>query len=111
MFAGTAGVPPLVPASAWLLDPSGRSVGHVRCTGPVPWRDAVRVGARRLGGTAGAGPQPGRALMVRALHGARAAGLPTLEPSVADGNSARRLYDSLGLRPLTRTRTVDLPLS
>lgn len=110
VFAGTGEVPPLVPASARLLDPAGRGVGHVLCAGPAPWREAVCAWVMNLAVAPQAqGRGGGRALLVHALHGTRSAGLPALELSVADGNPARRLYDGLGFRPLARTFTIDLP--
>jgi GNAT superfamily N-acetyltransferase len=110
MFAGTAEVPPLAYASARLLGPDGRSAGHVLVAGPVPWRDTPCGWVLNVAvAPAGQGRGLGRALMVHALHGVLAAGLPALELSIVDGGPARPLYDRLGFRVLRRVLTVDLP--
>jgi mycothiol synthase len=110
MFDKADPVPPLWPASARLVGPDGRSAGHVLCAGPVPWTDYRCVWVLNLGvGPHAQGRGFGWALLVHALHGSRAAGLPTLALSVADGNPARRMYDRAGFRPVTRVLSVDLP--
>jgi ribosomal protein S18 acetylase RimI-like enzyme len=110
MFEVGEPVPPLLSASARLVDPDGRSAGHILCAGPVPWTDdvcvwilnlAVAPRAQGLGG--------GRALLAHALRGAREAGLPAVGLSVADGNPARRMYDKAGFHPRTRVLSVLLP--
>ncbi|MCZ7436062.1 GNAT family N-acetyltransferase [Micromonospora sp. WMMC241] len=110
MFDTGEPVPPLAPASARLVDPDGRSAGHVLCAGPVPWTDdgcawilnlAVAPRAQRRGF--------GRVLLTHALRGARRAGLPSVGLSVADGNPARRMYDAAGFRPLTRVLSMRVP--
>jgi predicted N-acetyltransferase YhbS len=103
-------VPALVPASARVADPEGRSVGHVLTAGPVPWTEgtcgwvlnlAVAPWSQRQG--------LGRALLDRALHGTLQAGLPTLDLSVVDGGPARRMYAAAGFRPVERLLSVPLP--
>ncbi|WP_319463350.1 GNAT family N-acetyltransferase [Micromonospora sp. RTP1Z1] len=112
MFDGGEPVPPLLPASARLMDPEGRSAGHVLCAGPVPWTDDVCAWVLNLAVAPRAqGRGFGRALLTHALRGAREAGLPAVGLSVADGNSARRMYDSAGFHPLTRVLSVLLPAS
>jgi ribosomal protein S18 acetylase RimI-like enzyme len=51
----------------------------------------------------------GRALLVRVLHLAGAAGESSVSLAVTEGNSARRLYESLGFRLVATTRKVRLP--
>ncbi len=109
MFDTGAPVPPLVPASARLVDPDGRSAGHVLCAGPVPWTDDDCAWILNLGVAPRAQRRGfGRALLVHALRGAREAGLPTVGLSVADGNPARHMYDAAGFRPLTRVLSVQV---
>jgi ribosomal protein S18 acetylase RimI-like enzyme len=103
-------VPPLAGATARVVDPSGRSAGHVLCAGPVPWT------ADRCGWVLNLAVAPraqgrglGRALLGYALRGTAAAGLPTLGLAVTDGNAARRLYDAAGFRVHTRVISVRLP--
>lgn len=110
MFDTGEPVPPLWPASARLVDPDGRSAGHVLCAGPVPWTDHVCAWVLNLAVAPRAqGRGAGRALLTHALRGARESGLPAVGLSVADGNPARRMYDSAGFRPLTRVLSVLLP--
>ncbi|MGV9766084.1 GNAT family N-acetyltransferase [Micromonospora tulbaghiae] len=110
MFDTGEPVPPLVPASARLIDPDGRSAGHVLCAGPVPWTDDDCVWILNLGVAPRAQRRGfGRALLVHALRGARAAGLPSVGLSVVDGNPARHMYDAAGFRTLTRVLTVRIP--
>ncbi|REF98533.1 acetyltransferase (GNAT) family protein [Asanoa ferruginea] len=110
MFDKGDPVPPLSPASARLVGPDGRSAGHVLCAGPVPWTDYRCAWVLNLG----VGPQAqgrgfGWALLVHALRGSHAAGLPALALAVTDGNPARRLYDRAGFQPVARVLTVPLP--
>ncbi|MCW3840499.1 GNAT family N-acetyltransferase [Micromonospora yasonensis] len=110
MFDTGEPVPPLLPASARLVDPDGRSAGHVLCAGPVPWTEDVCAWVLNLAVAPRAqGRGFGRALLTHALRGAREAGLPAVGLSVADGNPARRMYDGAGFRPYTRVLTVLLP--
>ena len=110
MFDKADPVPPLSPASARLVGPDGRSAGHVLCAGPVPWTDYRCAWVLNLGvGPRAQGRGFGRALLVHALRGSHAAGLPALALAVTDGNPARRLYDRAGFQPVTRVLTVDLP--
>ncbi|SNT25451.1 Acetyltransferase (GNAT) family protein [Asanoa hainanensis] len=110
MFERNDPVPPLASASARLVDPDGRSAGHVLCAGPVPWTDNTCAWMLNIAvGPRAQGRGFGRALLTYALHGTRAAGLPSLDLSVADGNPARRLYDAAGFRPVVRVLTVHLP--
>lgn len=110
MFDDSDPVPPLVGASARLLDPDGRSAGHVLCAGPVPWTDDGCAWILNLAVAPRAqGRGFGRALLIHALRGTRQAGLPSLGLSVADGNRARRMYDNAGFRPLTRVLSILLP--
>lgn len=110
MFERADPVPALTPASARLVGPDGRSAGHVLCAGPVPWTDYTCAWVLNIAvGPAAQGHGFGRALLRHALHGTRAAGLPTLALSVVDGNSARRLYDAAGFRPVTRVLALRLP--
>ncbi|WP_349880935.1 GNAT family N-acetyltransferase [Micromonospora sp. HUAS YX12] len=110
MFDTGEPVPPLVPASARLIDPDGRSTGHVLCAGPVPWTDDDCVWILNLGVAPRAQRRGfGRALLVHALRGARAAGLPSVGLSVVDGNPARHMYDAAGFRTLKRVLTVRIP--
>jgi len=68
-----------------------------------PWiTDLCRDPDRRYAGL-------GRALLVRALLLARAAGESSVSLAVTEGNSARRLYESLGFRLVATTRKVHLP--
>jgi mycothiol synthase len=103
-------VPALAGATARVAGPDGRSAGHVLTAGPVPWTEqpcgwvlnlAVHPDCQGLG--------LGRTLLDRALHGTRAAGLPSLDLSVVDGGPARRMYDAAGFRVLERVLAVDLP--
>ncbi|BCL14891.1 hypothetical protein GCM10017556_26300 [Micromonospora sagamiensis] len=110
MFDAGEPVPPLLPASARLVDPDGRSAGHVLCAGPVPWTDDVCAWILNLAVAPRAqGRGCGRALLSHALRGAREAGLPAVGLSVADGNRARRLYDDADFRPVARVLSVLLP--
>ncbi|MEU8313020.1 GNAT family N-acetyltransferase [Micromonospora sp. NPDC048887] len=110
MFDTGEPVPPLVPASARLIDPDGRSAGHVLCAGPVPWTDDDCAWILNLGVAPRAQRRGfGRALLVHALRGAREAGLPSAGLSVVDGNPARRMYDAAGFHVLTRVLTVRIP--
>ncbi|OZV79990.1 GNAT family N-acetyltransferase [Micromonospora echinospora] len=110
MFDGGEPVPPLLAASARLVDPDGRSAGHVLCAGPVPWTDDACAWIVNLAVTPRAqGRGFGRTLLTHALRGAHEAGLPAVGLSVADGNPARRIYDSAGFRPLVRVFSVLLP--
>ncbi|MGC4895310.1 GNAT family N-acetyltransferase [Micromonospora sp. DT31] len=110
MFDTGEPVPPLVPASARLLDPDGRSAGHVLCAGPVPWTDDGCVWILNLGVAPRAQRRGfGRALLVHALRGAHEAGLPSVGLSVVDGNPARRMYDAAGFRVRARVLTVRVP--
>ncbi|WP_245736671.1 GNAT family N-acetyltransferase [Micromonospora pattaloongensis] len=103
-------VPPLLPASARLVDPDGRSAGHILCAGPVPWTDDVCAWILNLAVAPRAQSRGfGRALLTHALRGAHEAGLPAVGLSVADGNPARRIYESAGFRPHTRVLSVLLP--
>ncbi|MFR9779693.1 GNAT family N-acetyltransferase [Micromonospora sp. MS34] len=112
MFEAGKPVPPLLPASARLVDRAGRSAGHVLCAGPVPWTDDVCAWVLNLAVAPRAqGRGFGRALLTHALRGAREAGLPAVGLSVADGNPARRMYDAAGFRPYTRVLSVLLPLA
>jgi mycothiol synthase len=107
--AGNADLKALASATARIVDPDGRSAGHVLCAGPVPWVDesawvltiALAYRARRLG--------LGRVLLVHALRGTREAGLSKLGLSVTDGNPARRLYEAAGFRPVIRVLSLRLP--
>ncbi|WIM94075.1 GNAT family N-acetyltransferase [Actinoplanes oblitus] len=110
MFATGEPVPPLVPASARLADPAGRSAGHILCAGPVPWTDYPCAWVLNLSvGPHAQGRGFGRDLLLHALHGTREAGLPALALSVVDGNPARRLYESAGFRTENRVLSVTLP--
>ncbi|MET8161728.1 GNAT family N-acetyltransferase [Sphaerisporangium sp. NPDC005289] len=110
MFDDGQPVSPLLPASARLVGPDGRSTGHVLCAGPVPWTDDVCAWVLNLALAPRAqGRGLGQALLTHALHGAREAGLPAVGLSVADGNPARRMYDNAGFQPLTRVLSVLLP--
>ncbi|MBM0258129.1 GNAT family N-acetyltransferase [Micromonospora sp. 4G55] len=110
MFERAEPVPPLLPASARVVGPDGRSAGHVLAAGPVPWTEDVCAWILNLGVAPAAQRRGlGRALLGHALHGARAAGLPRVGLSVADGNPARRMYDEAGFRPVARVLTVALP--
>ncbi|MEE6261202.1 GNAT family N-acetyltransferase [Plantactinospora sonchi] len=103
-------VPPLRTASARVVGPDGRSAGHVLCAGPVPWTDDVCAWILNIAVAPHAqGHGLGRALLIHALHGTRAAGLPTLGLQVADGNPARAMYDRTGFRVRTRILAVQLP--
>lgn len=103
-------VPPLLSASARVVGPDGRSAGHVLCAGPVPWTDDLCGWILNLAVAPYAqGQGLGRALLVHALRGTREAGLPTLGLSVADGNPARRVYDTAGFHTHTRALSVLLP--
>ncbi len=103
-------VPELAGATARVAGSDGRSAGHVTTAGPVPWTEqpcgwvlnlAVHPGSQGRG--------LGRALLDRALHGTRAAGLRSLDLSVVDGGPARRMYDAAGFRVLERVLAVGLP--
>jgi mycothiol synthase len=103
-------VPALAGATARVAGPEGRSAGHVLTAGPVPWTEqpcgwvpniAVHPHSQGLG--------LGRALLDRALHGTRPAGLPSLDLSVVDGGPARRMYDAADFRILGRVLAIDLP--
>ncbi len=110
MFANAEPVPPLRPASARVVAPDGRSAGHVLCAGPVPWTHDVCAWVLNIAVAPSAqGIGLGRAMIVHALRGARDAALPAVGLSVADGNPARRLYDSVGFRAVTRVLSVDIP--
>lgn len=110
MFDTGQPVPPLLPASARLVDPDGRSAGHVLCAGPVPWTADVCAWVLNLAVAPRAqGRGFGAALLTHALRGAREAGLPAVGLSVADGNPARRMYDAAGFRPYARVLSVLLP--
>ncbi|MEU4566090.1 GNAT family N-acetyltransferase [Micromonospora sp. NPDC023956] len=110
MFDHGDPVRPLLAASARLVDPDGRSTGHVLCAGPVPWTDDACAWILNLAVAPRAqGCGFGRALLTHALRGAREAGLPAVGLSVTDGNPARRSYDSAGFRPLARVLSVCLP--
>jgi mycothiol synthase len=108
-YDGSAAQPELAPATARLVDPLGRSAGHVLCAGPVPWADesgwvltiALAHRARGLG--------LGRALLALALRGTQEAGLSRLGLSVTEGNPARRLYDAAGFLPVARVISLRLP--
>lgn len=103
-------VPALAAATARVAGPDGRSAGHVLTAGPVPWTDQPCGWVLNLGVHPEAqGRGLGRALLDRALHGTREAGLPSLDLSVADGGPARRMYDAAGFRVLERVLTVELP--
>ncbi|GIF66433.1 hypothetical protein Ais01nite_44680 [Asanoa ishikariensis] len=110
MFERDDPVPPLAAASARLVGPDGRSAGHVLCAGPVPWLDYPCAWMLNIAvGPKAQGRGFGRALLTHALHGTRAAGLPTLDLSVVDDNPARRLYDAAGFQPVIRVLTLHLP--
>lgn len=110
MFQPGAAVPALLPASARLVDPCGRSAGHVLCAGPVPWTDDDCVWVLNLAVAPRAqGRGFGRALLTHALRGTREVGLPALGLSVVDGGPGRRLYDSAGFAVRTRVLSVPLP--
>ncbi|MEV0461162.1 GNAT family N-acetyltransferase, partial [Catellatospora methionotrophica] len=103
-------VPPLAGACARVVGADGRSAGHVLCAGPVPWTEDECAWILNLGVAPRAqGLGLGRALLVHAMHGSRAAGLPRLGLEVADSNPARHLYDSVGFQVRTRVLSVDLP--
>lgn len=110
MFEYGDPVPPLTGACARIVGPDGRSAGHVLCAGPVPWTEDDCAWILNLGVAPRAqGLGLGRVLLVHAMHGSRAAGLPRLGLEVADSNHARRLYDSVGFQVRTRVLSVDLP--
>ncbi|WP_144120780.1 GNAT family N-acetyltransferase [Catellatospora sichuanensis] len=110
MFEHGDPVPPLAEASARVADPDGRSAGHVLCAGPVPWTEDDCAWILNLGVAPRAqGLGLGRVLLLHAMHGSRAVGLPRLGLEVADGNHARRLYDSVGFQVRARVLSVDLP--
>ncbi|NYF59499.1 GNAT family N-acetyltransferase [Micromonospora purpureochromogenes] len=110
MFERAEPVPPLLPASARVVGPDGRSAGHVLAAGPVPWTEDVCAWILNLGVAPAAQRRGlGRALLGHALRGARTAGLPRVGLSVADGNPARRMYEEAGFRPVARVLTVPLP--
>ena len=103
-------VPALVPASARIVGPDGRSAGHVLTAGPVPWTEDECGWVLNLAVAPWSqGRGLGRALLDRALHGTRQMGLPTLDLSVVDGGPARRMYDAAGVRVLERVLSVPLP--
>jgi mycothiol synthase len=103
-------VPALGAASARLVGPDGRSAGHVLTAGPVPWTEDRCGWVLNLAvAPESQGRGLGRALLDRALHGTRQAGLPTLDLSVVDGGPARRMYDAAGFRVLERVLSVSLP--
>ena len=99
----------LMDASALVFD-GERAVGLVlvnRVVGdpPVggPWvTDLCRLHEPRYAGL-------GRALLIRALAVCRAAGEQSVSLAVTEGNSARRLYESLGFTLVATTRKVRLP--
>ncbi len=103
-------VPALAAATARVVRPDGRGAGHVLTAGPVPWTEQPCGWVLNLGVHPEVqGRGLGRALLDRALHGTRAAGLPSLDLSVVDGGPARRMYDAAGFRVLERVLAVDLP--
>ena len=103
-------VPVLAAATARVVRPDGRSAGHVLTAGPVPWTEQPCGWVLNLGVHPEAqGRGLGRALLERAVHGTREAGLPSLDLSVGDGGPARRLYDAAGFRVLERVLAVALP--
>ena len=103
-------VPALAAATARVAGPDGRSAGHVLAAGPVPWTEQPCGWVLNLGVHPEAqGRGLGRALLDRALHGTREAGLPSLDLSVVDGGPARRMYDAVGFLVLERVLAVDLP--
>jgi GNAT superfamily N-acetyltransferase len=53
-------------------------------------------------------PGTGRALLERALHEVKAAGLPALGLAVTDGNPAAGLYEAVGFRRAISAWSVDL---
>jgi GNAT superfamily N-acetyltransferase len=53
-------------------------------------------------------PGTGRPLLERALHRAKAAGLPALGLAVTDGNPAIGLYEAVGFRRVLSARSVDV---
>ncbi|GAA1848727.1 GNAT family N-acetyltransferase [Asanoa iriomotensis] len=110
MFERSDPVPPLLPASARLVGPDGRSAGHVLCAGPVPWTEYPCAWILNIGvGPHAQGNGFGRALLLHALHGTRDAGQPVLALSVVDGNPARHLYDRTGFTVVTRVLTLTTP--
>lgn len=103
-------VPALTTATARAVGPDGRSAGHVLTAGPVPWTEQPCGWVLNLGVHPEVqGRGLGRALLDRALHRTRDAGLPSLDLSVVDGSPARRMYDAAGFRVLERVLAVDLP--
>lgn len=110
LYEPGAPVPAQQPCSARLVDPDGRSAGHVVCAGPVPWTDDACAWVLNLAvAPRGQGRGLGRALLLHALHGTRRVGLPSLGLSVVDGGPGRALYDRAGCTPLTRVLSVQLP--
>jgi len=110
LLSGDQALPLLSAASARLRDPDGRSAGQVLTVGPVPWGDRPCAWVLDLSvAPRGQGRGFGAAMLVHAMHGARAAGLPTLGLTVTDRNPARRLYDRMGFRPSLRTFTMRVP--
>ncbi|MEV4415207.1 GNAT family N-acetyltransferase [Catellatospora sp. NPDC049609] len=110
MFDNGQPVPPLASAAARVVGPDGRSAGHVLVAGPVPWTEDECAWILNIGVAPHAqGRGLGWALLVHALHGTRAAGLPRLGLEVADANPARRMYDRAGFQVRTRALTIDLP--
>jgi mycothiol synthase len=108
-LAGTGDLTALAPATARVVDPDGRSAGHVLCAGPVPWVDeGAWVMAIALANRA-RGIGLGRTLLAHALQGTRQAGLSKLGLSVTEGNPARRLYEGAGFRPVSRVLSLRLP--
>ena len=100
----------LAGATARVVGPDGRSAGHVLTAGPVPWTEHPCGWVLNLALHPGSqGQGIGRALLDRALHGTRAAALPSLDLSVVDAGPARRLYDAAGFRVRERVLAVDLP--
>jgi ribosomal protein S18 acetylase RimI-like enzyme len=110
MFERGEPVSPLAEACARVVGPDGHSAGHVLCAGPVPWTEDECAWILNLGVAPRAqGLGLGRALLVHAMHGSRAAGLPLLGLEVADSNPARRMYDSVGFQVRARVLSVHLP--
>ena len=87
-----AAQPPLAPATARVLDPDGRSAGHVLCAGPVPWVEDGGAWVLTLGladRARGRGLGRGAARCTPCTAPARR-GCPRSGLSVTEGNPAQR---------------------
>lgn len=109
IVSGTA-LGPLLPCSGALLAADGRACAGALITdrpGTPPWAGPWLTLIFRHPERAPRGA--GRLLLTRALGVATIDGLPSLSLVVTEGNPARQLYESLGLRHVTTTINVALP--